>query len=80
MIVPTKYYKTPTEKFTEWKVNLVIWANHNLRASVKAMQETSKNIYENENLLGVEGKVATVKEIFRIQGEEELKNADKKYL
>jgi len=80
VIVPTKYYKTPTEKFSEWNVNLVIWANHNLRASVKAMQDTCKNIYENENLLGVEGKVATVKEIFRIQDEEELKNADKKYL
>ena len=80
VIVPTKYYKTPTEKFKEWNVNLVIWANHNLRACVKAMQETSKNIFESQNLLGVEGKIATVKEVFRIQDEEELKKADKKYL
>jgi len=44
------------------------------------MQETSKNIFESQNLLGVEGKIATVKEVFRIQDEEELKKADKKYL
>ena len=80
VIVPTKYYKTPTEKFKEWNVNLVIWANHNLRACVKVMQETCKNIYESQNLLGVEGKIATVKEVFRLQDEEELKRADKKYL
>ncbi len=80
MIVPTKYYKTPTDKFREWKVNLVIWANHNLRACVKAMQETSKTIFEKESLVDIEGKVVSVKEVFRIQGEEELKNADKKYL
>lgn len=44
------------------------------------MQETCKNIYDNQNLLGVEGKIATVKEVFRLQDEEELKRADKKYL
>jgi len=37
VIVPTKYYKTPTDDFRKWGVNLIIWANHNLRASVKAM-------------------------------------------
>ena len=37
VIVPTKYFITPTYKFRDWGVNLVIWANHNLRASVKAM-------------------------------------------
>lgn len=37
VIVPTKYYKTPTDVFRSWNINLVIWANHNLRASVKAM-------------------------------------------
>jgi phosphoenolpyruvate phosphomutase len=27
VIVPTKYYKTPTQTFRDWKVNTVIWAN-----------------------------------------------------
>ncbi len=37
IIVPTKYYTTPTDTFRGWGVNAVIWANHNLRASVQAM-------------------------------------------
>ena len=78
--MPTKYYKTPTDEFRKLGVNLVIWANHNLRSCVKAMQETSKSIYENQNLLDVEEKVVSVKEIFRIQGQYLLDEDDKKYL
>lgn len=80
MIVPTNYYTTSTDTFRSWGTNMVIWANHNMRSAVSAMQETSKRIYEDETLVNVETKVAKVKEIFRIQGEDELKAADKKYL
>lgn len=34
VIVPTNYYKTETDIFREWGVSMVIWANHNMRASV----------------------------------------------
>ena len=34
------------------------------------MQETSKLIHDKQSLVDVEGKVASVKEVFRIQGEE----------
>ncbi len=33
VIVPTKYWNTPTEKFREAGVSMIIWANHNLRFS-----------------------------------------------
>lgn len=39
IIVPTKYYTTPTDEFREWGVSMVIWANHNMRAAVQAMQD-----------------------------------------
>ena len=80
VIVPTNYYTVPTETFRKMGVNLVIWANHNMRSAVSAMQNTSRIIFEQQNLLNVENQVAKVKEIFRIQGEDELKQADKKYL
>ncbi len=80
VLVPTKYYTTPTSTFRDWGANLVIWANHNLRSSIKAMQETSKAIYEQESLESVEPKVVPVKEVFRLQNQDELKQADKKYL
>lgn len=80
IIVPTKYYLTPTEKFKNLGVNAVIWANHNLRASLTAMQKISKQILKDESLIEVEDSIASVEEIFRIQNDEELQSAEKKYL
>jgi hypothetical protein len=36
---------------------MIIWANHNLRASVNAMQKTSKSIFEDKSLINIEDKV-----------------------
>ena len=80
IIVPTKYYTTPTDTFRQWGVSTVIWANHNMRACIAAMQETSRRIYEEQSLQSVEKKVATVKEVFRITQQPELEAAEKKYL
>lgn len=80
VIVPTKYYSTPTEEFRRLGVNLVIWANHNLRASLSAMQKISKQILVDESINHVENSIASVEEIFRIQNAEELQKAEKKYL
>lgn len=80
VIVPTKYYSTPTEVFSEQGFSLIIWANHLLRSSVTAMQETARNIYKRKNLFSVEDVIVPVKEIFRLQGAEELEEAEKRYL
>ncbi|MBY0121561.1 phosphoenolpyruvate mutase [Bacillus sp. S/N-304-OC-R1] len=80
VIVPTKYYSTPTEEFRKLGINAVIWANHNLRASLTAMQKLSKQIHQDESLIGVEDSLASVEEIFRIQNADELQRAEKKYL
>lgn len=80
VIVPTKYYSTPTDRFVDFGVNVVIWANHNLRASVDALQKTSRQIFRDESLVNVESCIATIEDIFRLQGVEELQAAEKKYL
>lgn len=80
VIVPTKYYSVPTNRFRELGVSVVIWANHNLRASLDAMQNISKQIFMDQSLIHTESKVATVDEIFRLQGAEELQEAELKYL
>ncbi|XP_052798467.1 phosphoenolpyruvate phosphomutase-like [Mya arenaria] len=80
IIVPTKYYTTPTQHFRDMGVSMVIWANHNMRASIKAMQETSAQIYQECSLNSVEPKIASVKEVFRLQDEPELVSAEDKYL
>jgi len=79
VIVPTKYYGTPTEVFRAAGIDVVIWANHLMRASVAAMQSTAARIHRTESLVEVEGRVATVAEIFRLQGAAELLDAEKRY-
>lgn len=80
VIVPTKYYSVPTDHFRDSGISLAIWANHNMRTTIKHIQDTSRRIYEDESLINVEGNVVDVSEIFRLQGADELKDAEKKYL
>ncbi|MDH2333479.1 phosphoenolpyruvate mutase [Paenibacillus jamilae] len=80
VIVPTKYYSTPSDRFRELGINMVIWANHTLRSAIHSMQQTVRQIYKDQSLINVEGKITTVSEIFKLQGADELKEAEKKYL
>ncbi len=80
VIVPTKYYQTPTEVFREAKVSLVIWANHLMRSALKVMQATARQIHGDQSLINVEEGVAPLAEVFRIQGEHTLEEAEKRYL
>lgn len=80
IIVPTKYYSVPTEKIKTLGISSVIWANHNLRAAIDAMKKISTQIYKDQSLQRVENLVTPLSEVFRLQGAEELKNAEKKYL
>jgi phosphoenolpyruvate phosphomutase len=79
VIVPTKYYATPTEVFEQMGVGLVIWANHMIRSAITAMQATAANIHKTRSLVESEGRIATVSEIFRLQGADELLKAEKRY-
>jgi len=80
VIVPTKYYATPTEVFRQHGFSMVIWANHMLRAAVAAMQKAAQTMREQEHLLSIEDKVAPVSEIFRLQNAAELQDAEDRYL
>lgn len=79
VIVPTKYYKTPTEKFREAKINTIIWANHSLRASIVAMQKTTKNIFESQSISHIESDITGLDELFSLTNEVNASLADDLY-
>lgn len=79
VIVPTKYYATPVEVFEQANISLVIWANHMIRTCISAMQSTAAKIHESRSLVESEDRIATVSEIFRLQGADELLEAEKRY-
>ncbi|MFI4885555.1 MAG: phosphoenolpyruvate mutase [Steroidobacterales bacterium] len=80
VIVPTKYYSTPTDVFRKAGISVVIWANHVLRSAAAAMQSTAREIFESETLVNVEDRIAPVAEIFRLQDAEEYSAAERLYL
>ena len=80
VIVPTTYYATPTDDFRAAGVSTIIWANHNLRASITAMRETSRQILRDETLAGVEKSIVSVRDVFELAGNDELAEAERRYL
>jgi len=80
VIVPTKYYATPTEEFRKAGISLVIWANHNLRAAIKAMKDMTAHLMQHQSLAAIEKSLPTVEEIFRLQGMDEYEQWEKLYL
>ena len=80
VIVPTTYYGTPTDQFRAAGVNAVIWANHSVRASISAMRDAARLIFEEESVVSLEDRIATVKDIFHLAGNAELKDAEDRYL
>ena len=79
VIVPTKYYSTPTDVFRQHSFSLVIWANHMLRAAVASMQTTARILKDEENLLSIEDRIVPVSEVFRLQNAAELLEAEQRY-
>jgi phosphoenolpyruvate phosphomutase len=80
VIVPTTYHSTPMALFRQAGISTVIWANQNLRASITAMRDTCRRIYEDQSIHEVEGRIASVHDVFRLVGNAELESAEKHYL
>ncbi len=80
VIVPTTYYRTHTDVFREAGFSVVIWANMILRSAIEAMKETTTQLKEEKSLVNIEDDIASVAEVFRLQGADELEMAEKLYL
>jgi phosphoenolpyruvate phosphomutase len=80
VIVPTTYYSTPTQVFAEAGISIIIWANQLLRSSIAAMQRTASTLYKEQSLLPVDKDIVSVKEVFRLQNADELREAELRYL
>ena len=80
VIVPTTYAATPTAVFADAGFSAIIWANHMLRGSITAMQAIARTVKRDESVLGIEDRIASVAEVFRLQGADELEAAEKRYM
>ena len=66
VVVPTSFNSVTIEEFVEMGVNIVISANHMLRASYPAMLKVAKSILKNGRSLEAEPDCMSIKEILEI--------------
>jgi phosphoenolpyruvate phosphomutase len=80
VIVPTKYPSEPLASFVTKGVYNFIFANHCIRTVITALQRNLRLLRETCDLMSIEGEIAPVEEIFRLQDVAELKLSEKRYL
>jgi phosphoenolpyruvate phosphomutase len=80
VLVPTTYLGPSLEDMAELGVSMVIYANHGLRAQVKALHEVLEIIGREKTTSSIEDRIAPLAEIFELQGMPFLKAQEKKYL
>lgn len=81
VLVPTSYPKLSfADVATLDKVGLVICGNHAIRAAVAAMQSTFRRILDEGGIAGVESDIASVQEVFDLQGDALMRELEDQYL
>ena len=75
--VPTTYNSIYESELEENGFNIVIYANHMLRASYKAMQEVGEIILKNGRSLEADSHICSVREVFDIVGFSDITAKDK---
>jgi phosphoenolpyruvate phosphomutase len=66
VLVPTTYNQFTETELAEWGANIVIYANHLLRASYPAMERAARTILEHERALEADALCMPIKEILEL--------------
>lgn len=66
VVVPTTYNQIFEDQLHSWGVNIVIYANHMLRAAYPAMVKCAETILENERSLEANPICMPIKEILTL--------------
>ncbi|KAJ9603246.1 hypothetical protein H2200_012024 [Cladophialophora chaetospira] len=83
VVVPTSYPQlsfSDIARLTDGKVGLLICGNHAIRAAVAGMRRAFRKIVNDGGIAGVEEEVASVSEIFELQGDSDMRELERKYL
>jgi len=80
IVVPTTYSTITTQELTDLGIKMVIYANHGIRAAVKATDSILNQIKESGTTHRVEDQIATMEEIFQLQGMPKMKEEEAYYL
>lgn len=68
VVVPTTYYESTVDELSKAGVQVVIFANQAIRAAVRAMRSTLAEVRRCGTTAPVENRIATMQELFDLQG------------
>jgi len=81
VLVPTSYPQLSFREIGELdKVGVIICGNHAVRSAVAAWRKTFSRILEEGGIAGVEPEIATVAEVFELQGDADMRKIEKAFL
>jgi len=80
VIVPTSYPMITVEEVEQLGIKMVIYANHGLRASIKAINEVFSEIRREGRLDTISNKIVSMGEVFELQGMTQMKEQEELYL
>ena len=66
VVVPTSFYRVKESQLIDNGFNMIIYANHLLRASYPAMQLVANSILKNKRTFEIEKKLLSIKEILKL--------------
>jgi len=78
VVVPTAYPQLTEARIKEiGRIGMVIYGNHGIRATIKAMRDVFAQIAHDGHSMGVDASIATVEDVFAIQEMDRI-NADER--
>ncbi|WP_209946282.1 phosphoenolpyruvate mutase [Bradyrhizobium elkanii] len=80
VVIPTKYYRTPTSEYRRARISTVIWANQSMRAALAAMRQVCDRIFAQQNAADIEPDIATLDDVFDMFDYKELASSEARYL
>lgn len=78
--VPTTYATTPYEVLAEAGYRVIIFANHGLRAAIKAMREALGRIYREGHASAADELIVSLPEVYELIGVPEMKRSESLYM
>ena len=80
VVVPTTYVNFNEKQMSKLGINVVIYANHVLRTTIKSVTENLKILRKKGQLSFIENKISPLKKVFDLQGQDILKDNERNYL
>lgn len=80
IVIPTSYATITTGELSDFGISMVIYANHGIRASVKAVDSVLAKIRHLDTTYPIEDQIASLNEIFDLQGMQKMREDEESYL